>query len=653
MKKKDVTVGETYLCKVSGKLVTVRIVNESLYGGWEAVNLSTKRSIRIKTAQRLRCSDPDTTVMDLSNGSSATIRFGKRLQTSGQETYDAKQQKLASKLRERKNVTDTAPHLIINARAGTGKTTTLIEGMRLLKEMRPRFEPSPQQTVIWSEMMESRGKARTICFVAFNKGIATELQQRVPESCNAMTMHSMGFAAIRRAERFQDRNGDTQVRFCSHRVQSIISEILGRDIYNLRRYRPELVSATEKLVELCKMNLLRDTFGSEHPGSPGILTGLLNGEKLAAIASYYDIDLNSESKEVFDLVPRVLNRCRDVGRDRCIDYNDMIWLPIVLGLNVYRYDMLLVDEAQDLNRCQQALALKAGRRIILCGDPKQAIYGFAGADSKSMTRMQRKLEATERGCKVLPLTVTRRCGKAIVKEAQKIVPDFEAHESNSEGTVRRQQLKCECKNETDLSLVYSNYVQDGDMILCRTNAPLVSECFKFLRDKRKATILGRDIGQGLVSTVRKLRKGYKPSIPELPALANLDYGVVELLRRLSNWLAAEQRKEQAKRNPNDTRLIALQDRYDCLCAFAEGQETVDDVISSIEAVFTDDKDNPGIRLSSVHKAKGLESKRVFILLPENAGMPHPMAKSVWQFEQEMNLKYVALTRAIEELVYVT
>lgn len=41
--------------------------------------------------------------------------------------------------------------------------------------------------------------------------------------------------------------------------------------------------------------------------------------------------------------------------------------------------------------------------------------------------------ASKRGCAILPLTVTRRCGKAIVKEANKIVPDFKAHESNPEG----------------------------------------------------------------------------------------------------------------------------------------------------------------------------------------------------------------------------
>ena len=53
MKKTNVVIGEVYLAKVSGTRVKVRIVSESPYGGWNAVNLTTKREVRIKTAARL------------------------------------------------------------------------------------------------------------------------------------------------------------------------------------------------------------------------------------------------------------------------------------------------------------------------------------------------------------------------------------------------------------------------------------------------------------------------------------------------------------------------------------------------------------------------------------------------------------------------
>ncbi len=296
--------------------------------------------------------------------------------------------------------------------------------------------------------------------------------------------------------------------------------------------------------------------------------------------------------------------------------------------------------------------MKAGERLILCGDEKQAIYGFAGVDSESMERMKQNLDATPQGCQVLPLTVTRRCGRAIVKEAQKIVPDFEAHESCGEGKISYSRMEEEYAGAGggDQDRIrfapYREKVEDGNMILCRVNAPLVSECFKFLKRGRRAGIQGRDIGQGLISTIRKLQNS-------VPISHTLGTELEALITYLGDWLHNETRREQAKRNPNEAKLIALQDRHDCILCFTEDQETVEGVIKKIEDIFTDAKNGLGIKLSSVHRAKGLEANRVFILQPEGAECPHPMAKSAWQREQEMNLLYVAITRAKEELVYVS
>ena len=153
----------------------------------------------------------------------------------------------------------------------------------------------------------------------------------------------------------------------------------------------------------------------------------------------------------------------------------------------------------------------------------------------------------------------------------------------------------------------------------------------------KATIMGKDIGAGLISTIKKLKAT----------------NIVDLCSRLSDWFYNETKKENANRQPNEQKLIALQDRYDCLSCFIEGADSVEAVITRIEKVFTDNKNEPGIRLSSIHKSKGLEAKRVFLLEPEGATVPHPMAKSAWQREQEWNLRYVAITRTIEELIYVS
>lgn len=519
------------------------------------------------------------------------------------------------------NDASMAPHLIVAALAGCGKTTTLVEGLKRVKGLASKFTPSPQQAAVWEEMMLSRGVANSICFCAFNKGIATELQAKIPPGCVAMTMHSLGNRAV--------SNAYGKLRLNQYRINDLISDLLQVDIWELRKKELVMLTAVQELVGLCKQNLIgiqamngHEVWGEEEWE-----------EALDTLCGYYEVELNGSKDKVFKLVPQILELCRTPQRDGCFDFNDMIWLPVVNNLPCYKYNVLLVDEAQDLNRCQQQLALKSGERLILCGDKNQAIYGFAGADAESMDRMAEILGGTERSVKTLPLTVTRRCGKAIVREAQQIVKDFEAFETNGEGLIRRTGYE-----------TYSQQVEDGDFLLCRTNGPLVSQCFKFLKAGRKANIQGRDVGQGLISTVKKLCKD-EDKRNDIDSVPNF-------ITALDVWHQGEVKKLLAKRNPPESRLIALGDRKECLEIFCNDVKTVNQLIAKIESVFTDSQ-TAGIRLSSIHKAKGLEAKRVFLLEPKGSTVPHPMAKSEWQRGQEWNLRYVAITRAIEELVYVT
>ena len=71
----------------------------------------------------------------------------------------------------------------------------------------------------------------------------------------------------------------------------------------------------------------------------------------------------------------------------------------------------------------------------------------------------------------------------------------------------------------------------------------------------------------------------------------------------------------------------------------------------IDKLFSDDHVKNAVTLSTVHKAKGLEANRVAIFLPNKLPLTYKN-QTKWQFEQEMNLKYVALTRAKKELIIV-
>jgi len=76
-------------------------------------------------------------------------------------------------------------------------------------------------------------------------------------------------------------------------------------------------------------------------------------------------------------------------------------------------------------------------------------------------------------------------------------------------------------------------------------------------------------------------------------------------------------------------------------------DPVGKLIEEIEALFGQ---GGGIKLSSVHRAKGLEAERVFLLDPHR--MPSSRAEKDWELEQENNLIYVAYTRARRALWFI-
>ena len=309
-------------------------------------------------------------------------------------------------------------------------------------------------------------------------------------------------------------------------------------------------------------------------------------------------------------VLQLLKQCADPGEDGCIDYDDMIWLPVVRDLPQRQYDRVFIDEVQDLNSTQIELTLRAvkpGGRIVAVGDPKQGIYRFRGADDRAFENVVAKLDA-----KVLPLSVCYRCCKSVVRVAQEIVPEIEAAPDAIEGEVRSVEYKQMQKD-----------VQPGDFVLSRTNAPLVSLCLALLAEGRSAMIQGRDVGQQLASLVKKAKA------PNVEALRNSveEWGKKECAR-----LAAKKRDIQP-----------VEDKVACILAISEGAASVQDVLDRIAALFAETSTGARIVLSSTHKAKGLERDRVWLL--EDTYRRRPGV-------EEANIFYVAVTRARKTLVFV-
>ena len=92
----------------------------------------------------------------------------------------------------------------------------------------------------------------------------------------------------------------------------------------------------------------------------------------------------------------------------------------------------------------------------------------------------------------------------------------------------------------------------------------------------------------------------------------------------------------------------LEDKRDTIEALSDGCQTVAGLEQRIAQVFSDDQ--AGVVFSTVHKFKGGEAEKVYILEP--GLMPHPRASQAWEMVQERNLRYVAITRSKQELYFV-
>lgn len=498
------------------------------------------------------------------------------------------------------------PHLMIKAYAGSGKTSTLVEGLRLLVEGETTFRPSPQQEAIWEELLKSQDYAKTFCMTSFGNEIVKTLEERIPKhpSCQAKTLHAIGFKAI---------NDSYGKRFEPDPYKSgKILASLKRIAYEQFRYsHTEFMEAVSELISYCKLNAFDPT---------------LTDKQLEWIVEQYNLDIELDLETKLAVGAVLQQSCRAV---EMIDYDDMIWLPVVNNLLLPSFDILFVDECQDLNVCQQRLALKLGKRLVLCGDPHQAVYAFAGADANSYNNLHKSLQDSPLGCIDLPLSVSFRCSQRVIKEAQGWVSGIEPYAKNPQGAVESQPYAA------------LDQVRGGDLVICRNNAALVSQCLKFLTAGKKAYIRGRkNIAKGLVRLVTKIARECKCG----ESIHRFQVG-------LHTWHIEETNKAKFQVPPDERQIQYINDRADCLDAISKGVATVSLLKDKVYAIF-EDKTKEGIQLSTIHQAKGIEARRVFFIMTKGNECPALWAKTKTQKEQDGNLRYIGITRAIEELIYI-
>jgi DNA helicase-2/ATP-dependent DNA helicase PcrA len=459
-------------------------------------------------------------------------------------------------------------HLIINAVAGSGKTTTALESLRYVSS------------------------TKQVLFLAFNKSIANTLKQKLPYSVKASTVHSQGYAVVQQLYPFKEVEQD--------KVFDTIQRLSKENRWKVPPYeRVAFFGRVRKIVDLMRLTL-KSTYGDAEE-----------------ICDVYDIeDWDDEPAYAVETFRDVTTNHKD------IDFTDLIYIPATHTFKNRGYDIVYVDEFQDCCQAQYTFIrklLNPGGRLVMIGDPRQSIYGHLGCDPKLF-----EIALAEPNTIELPLSISYRCPLEVVKHAKKIVPEIEARDNAPVGKVV---VEGSIKN-----------VRDGDVVLCRTNFPLVQLCLDFIKQGRKAIVRGNDLGASLTSFL----KPYQDKTVE-----EMDDGIDRKRERMVEKLNKKYPdRDITERHEYQTMMEKIQ----IINILSDDCELVSEVLAKIIKIFSDDM-GTGIILSTVHRFKGLEADNVFILEPQLIPFPYNVIQP-WQKEQEKNIDYVARTRAIDKLEYI-
>ena len=469
-------------------------------------------------------------------------------------------------------------NLVIEASAGSGKTTVLVNILRLLDAKTKKL------------------------FCAFNTDIVKELKRKTKgiENVDVRTMHSLGNLMILR-----NLNVDyipiVETKYKEH-IYSNIGDYTNTINSIGKKGYMKYVNNVSKLVDFARYNLADSV------------------EEINILSQRHDIDIINDEAEVVLAI-------MDWGKENLesIDYTDMVWLPNVLHMKPLglQFDFILLDESQDFSIAQRELILrcqKMGTRYVFVGDSFQAIYSFASASPESFQKLKELPNTT-----CLPLSISYRCPKKVVKLAQTLVESIEYKEDAIDGNI-----------------IYNaklEDVKDGDMILCRNNAPLMKVYNDLIRMGRKCFIRGKDIGNNL----KKIIKDSKQEL--LNSDLKEDGLFIQLYDQLFNMVSDIMRKTNLDKQSvmNMSIVVNKLDVINALYVLSENLTTAQELMNRIDIIFSDRKKNEGIALSTIHKAKGLEAENVYIAC--RSLMPSPSATQEWEVIQEKNLIYVAYTRA--------
>ena len=576
-------------------------------------------------------------------------------------------------------IDSTNSNLLVDAKAGSGKTSTLI----LVSE---KLNQQNQNSI----------------FLSFNKSIVEELQEKLPDSI-VKTIHSLGMTFIRSyLYKKHNKNYVLEVDSSGTKLRTLCKE------YYDKYFKPIVTEVNKEIMSSDDLTKLHTDLVNDFISVCNFIRLYGNDygdvEQVRKIVRKFTNSLAEASDEYltnyYELVIAVLDKTIELFQNPSntnslgqpiyvIDFVDMIYFPVYFNMSIpyslkNSLDTILVDETQDLSMLQQMFVSRlniGSNRFIFVGDRNQSIYAFSGADTHSIDRLKHNFQPKE-----LPLSICYRCPKKVIKLAQQIVPSIEWNPNREDAghleaityTEMKKMLKPNDiligRRNKDLLKIYKDFTLGDKKQIKFKNKELVNSIIKSLTNCIKDYMLLYAKGQNIDKVVYEhmmefskkthydaKTKEYKNEMNDFIKQYAKEHSVTKTKKPI---MKANQTLDYLQKCMEEFKEYGAYEYdlecdgrqyYDIIMEFINEYKSkhvsvlVDDFIYYLKDFLNGSNNYTDVPIiSSVHSMKGGEANRVFIY--DYPKFPYEFRDmSDDEKQQERNLQYVAITRAKKEL----
>ena len=464
----------------------------------------------------------------------------------------------------------------INAVAGSGKTTTLLEYAKKNSHLK-------------------------ILYLAYNKSLQTSLQEKLKDYklpyLHVSTIHSLAYNKI------EAYNYNLTADLKNQVIENLITN--HELTINQKAYYPipEYVALIKDLVNFyCNSSLI------------ALDSKLLESYKKQSDLGAKILELISKNeKRVIEHLKTILSAMKNKIIDATHDfYLKMFYLNKKVSTNL-PYDLILVDEAQDISDVMIGIIENLNCRRIYVGDSFQQIYTFRFA-----TNALNKIDLPS-----FDLTQSFRFGDNFAKVLQNNLNSL--YEINSSKPLKISGLE-------KTTLIGKNHIDFTKQfcVIARSTFGLIQQLVYFIHDKKKVYFEGGYNSYSFMNQTvysifyLKQKKNDKITIDEIK-----DFDTISELEQFA----------KDTKNQDYLNIIKFINTYG---------DNIFEINKKIKEFLVTDKKDADIIFTTTHKSKGLEYEQVimaddFISKKELVNTKNKL--SYQRANEELNIYYVAATRA--------